>query len=663
MIDVSPKCMSLDGLYFVNCYVHDVTIPNAVADVLSQVISNSSLEHLNLSACRLKTEYMKIILKALKQVMGVKTICISKNFLAKETVDILASVIAHNRALQRMELSNCNLQASGIMSITKALEKCEDLQSLDLSNNVITNELVNNVVEVIRKCQSIKDLRLQNCHLQCAGIQKIAEAMIKKTCLHCIDLSRNAISDQNAMLIAGVIVINTDIQKLYFSACRLQVIACQQLFQAAAKITSLVHLDLSNNLFTDFIIDNFALMIKINPSLEYLNISGCCDKAENFEKITHSLVTLNSLTHLDLSCNVITITSAEDITTIIANNTFLEDLNLSKCEVRKSAFLKILSALQSNQYLKYLYFISNSVGYEEAIWIAMVFTNKHFLENVDLSNCNLPEKEMIIILSSLKNHTSLKHFDISSNTITNDVVNDIVDVIDSNTQLTHLNISDTNIQEYGILKIFKAVQRINTLKSIKLCDCTISDQAAKDIANALSMNCMVEELVFANNDFHKAGIALIFDVLKTNGMLKYLTIASNTTISYIATKVTEVISSNCITYFDLSNCHLQKSSCLSILDTLILQAPNLQHIDLSHNNLSGTAETIAQLISASYYLQHVNLANTLMQDEEVMMIVKAMQNITSLLYVNLTSYRIIDELTLELQNTSDKNPEMILISN
>ena len=662
LIDASPKCMSLDSLHFVNCYIHDVTIRNAVANVLSQAISNTSLEHLNLSACRLRTEHMKTILKALKQVTSLKTICISNNFLAKETVDILASIIGHNRALQCMELSNCNLQASGIMGVTTVLEKCEDLQSLDLSNNAITNELVNSVVEVIRKCQSIKDLRLQNCRLQYAGIQKIAEAMVKKTCLRCIDLSGNALSDQNATLIANVIVINTDIQKLYFSDCTLQGKACQRFLQAGAKITNLVHLDLSNNLFTDFVIDNFALMIQKSISLEYLNISGCCDKAMDFEKITHSLVTLKLLTHLDVSCNIINIPSAENIAISIANNTFLEDLNLSRCEFHRYAFLKIISALQNSQYLKHLHFTLNSVSYEEATGIAMVITNNQLLENVDLSYCNLSERDMKVILSSLRNHTSLKHFDVSSNTVTNHVVNDIVDVIDSNTQLIHLNISDTNIKEYEVLKIFKAVRRINTLKSIKLCNCTISHRVAKDIADAISANCMMEELVFAKNDFQKAGIALIFDVLKTNGMLKYLTIASNTTISYIATKVTEVISSNYITYFDLSNCHLQKNSCLSILKALILQAPNLQHIDLSHNNLSGTAETMAQLISVSYYLQHVNLANTLMQDEEVMMIVKAMQNITSLLYVDLTSYRIIDEVTLELQNTCDKNPEMILIS-
>ena len=90
-----------------------------------------------------------------------------------------------------------------------------------------------------------------------------------------------------------------------------------------------------------------------------------------------------------------------------------------------------------------------------------------------------------------------------------------------------------------------------------------------------------------------------------------------------------------------------------------MQAPNLQHIDLHHNNLNGTAETIAQLISVSYYLQYINLANTLMQDEEVMIIVKAMQNINSLCHVDLTSYTINDKLALELQSTIDRNAAVI----
>ena len=400
-------------------------------------------------------------------------------------------------------------------------------------------------------------------------------------------------------------------------------------------------------------------MIHQNVSLEYLNISGCCDKATNFEKITHSLVTLKSLIYLDLSCNVTNITSAENIATIITNNVFLEYSNLLKCEFHKSAFSKILSALQNNRYLKHLYFISNSIDYEEATGIAMVITNNPFLENVDLSNCNLPEKEMNIILSSLRNHNSLKHFDISSNTITNDVVNDIVGVINGNTQLTHLNISYCDIQQYGVLKIFEAVQRINTLKCIKMCKHTIDDNVGEAIADAISANCMIEELVFADNVFYVTGIALIFHVMKNTNTLRFLTIASNHVINTNSILNNVVLSSNHIAYFDFSNCHLEKSSCLSILNTLTLQAPTLQHIDLSHNNLSGTAETMAQLISVSYYLQHVNLANTLMQDEEVMMIIKAMQNINSLHHVDLTSYSISNELALEVQNTIYKNTRMI----
>ena len=658
MDNVLPKCTSLNTLQLVDCCVHDGTPPNAVANMLSQVLSNATLlEHLNLSGCRLKTEHMKIILEALTLAVNIVTISLSDNNLAYGVFDLLASVITCNRGLKSIEVSNCNLQEAAITSITKALENCEDLRSLDFSKNIITDDMAVNVAMLMEKCQSIQDLTLQRCQLQYAGMQKIAEAMAKKTCLHCIDLSDNAISDQSAMFITSVIVNNTNIWKLKFSNCKLQNAGLQQLFQATAKITSLVHLDLSNNLFTDVTVD--ALMVHQNVSLEYLNISGCCEKATDFERITHSLVTLKSLTHLDLSCNVINITSAENIAIIIANNTFLEYLNLSKCEFRKSAFLKVLCALQNTHYMKQLDLNSNSVDYAEATEIATVVSKNPYLDKVNFGNCNLTGRGAKKILSSLRNHTSLKHFDISSKTITNYVVNDIVDVIDSNTQLTHFNISDSNIQEYGILKIFKSVQRINTLKSIKMCNCTISDRAARAIADAISVNCMMEELVLTNNSFHETGIAILFDVLREIHTLKYLTIACNIVISNITAKVTEAVYNNHITFFDLSNCDLQKNSCSLILNTLISQAPNLQHIDLSGNNLSGTAETIAQLISVSYYLQHVNLANTLMQDEEVMIIVKAMQNIISLHYVDLTSYSINDELALELQNTIDKNPVVI----
>ena len=661
--NIKVNCSTLNSLQLVNCYrhyTHGVSRPNSISHILSHMISKSiSLEHLNLSSCRFQIEHVKIIFEALKQVVTFKAIVLSENNLTQEVCDILASVITCNTSLQRIELSNCNMLEVGIITLTKALKNVKDLQSLDLSNNVITDEVAGNVATVIEKFDSIKELRLQNSKLQYIGLQRIAKAMVTKTCLKCIDLSHNVICDENALLVASVIVKNKNLQTLNLSNCKMQKMVCQQLFKAIAEISSLLHLDLSNNLCTDVAIGNFALMIYQNVGLKHLNISGCFNKVKNFQIVTKSLIALKSLRYLDLSLNIVNIISVENLKTMITNNVYMESLNLSNCELRKIPLSSILIAMQNNHHLKYLSLHSNSVGIEQAEQIANVISSNPFLEIVDLSNCNLTEVEMKSILLPLRNNNLLKHFDISFNTITNHTVNEIVDVIDANTQLTHLDISDSEIQEYGILKIFKALKRRRTLKCIKLCNCAISDRAAKAIADSISVNSMIEELVFASNNFHKTGIALLFDVLKETCMVKSLTVACSNVVSTIISKVTEVILNNNITHFNLSNCSLESRSCSLITNTLILKAPTLRHIDLSDNNLNGTAKDLAQLISTSYYLQHLNLANTNMQDEEVRIIIKAMQNINSLHYVDLTSYSINDELAMELQNTINKNPAIV----
>ena len=655
-IYISINCPALNTLQLVNCYTIDATVVNTLSQVIQQA---TFLKHLNLSSCRLKIEHMKIILEALGQATGIETIILNSNHLSYEICDNIAFIITGNKALQNIELSNCHLQETGIFSITKALESSKDLQLLDLSSNAITDEASVGVATIL-KYHSVKILRLQNCRLQYFGFQIITEAMIIKTCLECIDISSNFIHGQNVILFASVIENNKNLQKLNISNCKLRGTGCQQIFKSIAKIANLTHLDLSNNVFADGANDDFALMIHQNKNLEYLNISGCSSTVNDFEKITQSLISLKSLHHLDLSCNVINVTSAENIAVIITNNAYLEDLNISHCELHESALLKSIIVMKNNHHLNNLNFNSNLISCEEATKLALVVSNNLFLEKVDFSNCNLTEKEIKSVLSSLRNHTSLKHLDISSNTITNDVVNDIVDVIDGNTQLTYLNISDAEITEYGILKIFEVAQRIHTFKCIKMCNCTISNRAARAIADAISVNCMIEELVLTNNDFHEVGVAVLLGVLKESHFLKRMTLAFNNVISNVTAKVTAVVSNSCTTHLNLSNCGLQRSSSLSILNALMLQAPKLQHFDLSHNNLSGAAETVAQLISVSYYLQYVNLANTLMQDEEIMMIIKAMQNINSLHHVDLTSYAINDELALELQNTISENYEMYL---
>ena len=244
--------------------------------------------------------------------------------------------------------------------------------------------------------------------------------------------------------------------------------------------------------------------------------------------------------------------------------------------------------MQNHCYLKYLFLNSNPVGYVEAATeIVNVISSNPHLEYINLSKCNIAEEEFKRLLLSLKKLTSLKFFDISFNTITNLVVNEIVDVIDGNTQLTHLNISDSEIPKSGILKIFKAAKNLHTLKCIKLCNCAISDQAAQSIADAISVNGMVEEVQFTNNGFHVKGLTTLLKVLQNNHGLKYLNLAFNNVISNTISEITEVLYKNFITHFNISNCDLQESSCSSILNALLLQEPILQKLDLSGNNLKA----------------------------------------------------------------------------
>ena len=644
---------TLTEFYLVDSFTHNNKM---VVNVLSQVINKASfLQHLNLSGCRFLKEHMMAISKALKQVVSFKTIVITDSNLFKEVSDIITSVISGNKALQRIELSNCNLQEEAILNITKALENTENLLSLDLSDNVISDEVAVIVAAIIEKCHVIKDIRLYNCKLQNTGLKKIAEALAKMTCLHYIDLSSNVISDQNAVIISNAVKNNKNLQRLDFSNCRLQNTGCQLLFQAIAKVRNLLYLVLSNNLLTDVTVDKFASMIHQNNSLEYLYISGCCKNVMDFEKITESLLTLKSLHCLDLSCNVTNLASAENIANTINNNAFLEDLNFSSCRLHGYEFQRIITAMQKNQQLKNVCLNSNSIG-EEATKIASLISNNPTLEKVLLSNCNLTEKGMKNIFLSLRNHTLLKHFDISSNVISIHAVNELADLIISNNQLTHLDISNSEIQEYGILKIFEAMQSINTLKSIKLCNCTVSNRACKEIANAIYVNRLVEELVFTNNNFLNSGISLLFSVLENVCNLKHLTVTFNQPVNSIIAKISGCLISNFITHFNFSNCDLRKDYCSLIINTLLSKPPVLLHIDLSGNDLSGVTESVAHLVSVNYYLQYLSLANTSMQDDEVTIMVKAMQNINSLRDVDLTSYNIYDELAVELQHTIDNNP-------
>ena len=96
---------------------------------------------------------------------------------------------------------------------------------------------------------------------------------------------------------------------------------------------------------------------------------------------------------------------------------------------------------------------------------------------------------------------------IHNNNITNEAADDIAAAISCNIDLQELNLGSNNLQASGTTKIAKALQKLSSLIKLYINDNNITDEAADDIAAAISHE--TEELDVSGNDLKTVGVIKI----------------------------------------------------------------------------------------------------------------------------------------------------------
>ena len=102
-------------------------------------------------------------------------------------------------------------------------------------------------------------------------------------------------------------------------------------------------------------------------------------------------------------------------------------------------------------------------------------------------------------------NATLRKLCISNNNITDDAADDIAAAISCNIRLQELNLDSTNLQTSGAIKITRGLRKISTLTKLCFHGNLITDGAADDIAAAISCNIHLQELNLSSNCLQTSG--------------------------------------------------------------------------------------------------------------------------------------------------------------
>ena len=632
-----------------NCNSNNMT--GQVAEYLANVIKNNSgLEQLSLFGNNLKS-CTGVILKALEETFKLKVLNLGSNNMTGEVIENLARVIKNNPNLEELFLSDNKLGASAVV-ILKALERSSKLTILNLNSNNMTGQVAKHLANVIKNNSSLEELCLLDNNLR-FSTAVILQALEEHSTLKILNLSSNHITSQVAENIANVIHNNSNLEKLDLANNELGPSAVV-ILQALKHNSKLTVLNLNNNKITGQVAKDLASVIKSNSGLRHLYLFDN-DLKSSAVVILKALEGNAQLETLELSNNNITREVAENLASMIENNSNLKMLGLGNNELGPSAVV-ILQSLKHISKLTHLNLDNNKMTEQVAEDLADVMRNNSGLEMLLLSKNNL-NFSALVILQALKHHSKLKIISLSNNNITGQVAEHLAAIIKNNSQLEQLYLANNKLGSSTTL-ILKALEQNSSLKILNLANNNMSKEVAEDLANVIRSNIGLEQLYLYNNNLKLSSI-VVLEALKENSELKVLDLVANNITGQAARTLSYVIKNNpnLITLglggnkfgssavmilqalkkksnLNLLNLHITASEIIQDLVNVIKSNPGLDQLYLSDIDLKSSATLLFQALKDISVLNVLFLNNTYLESTELVFVIKNNPCITKLLLGN-----------------------------
>ena len=271
--------------------------------------------------------------------------------------------------------------------------------------------------------------------------------------------------------------------------------------------------------------DLAAIVSHNNSALQYLDLANL--QASFMMIVAKGLKEISTLKHLNISNNHITKKAASDIAASLSHNNQLQQLDVSYNHLQTASATILAKGLHDITTLTKFCISNNNITEEAADDIAVTLSYNTQLQEFDISSNHLQAAGAIMLAKGLHDITTLRKFSISSNYITEEAAGHIAAFLSHSDQLQELDISNNDLRASGAITLAKGLHKIATLKIFCISNNDITEEAASDIARFLSHNTQLEEVDIGFNEFRSGGITIIALALQHFKNLQILKINDN----------------------------------------------------------------------------------------------------------------------------------------
>ncbi|KAF4097464.1 hypothetical protein G5714_021472 [Onychostoma macrolepis] len=445
--------------------------------------------------------------------------------LTEESCSALATVLRSNSSLKELDMSNNNLQDSGVKKLGLENTNCT-LQKLRLSDCSITEKGYKALASALRSNPShLIELDLTGNDPGQSGVKQLSDLLQDPNCKLKTLRFLGPAADEAGIYATGV---------------------------QGENPLLLRELNLSLHELGDTRVNQITALLKDKHcKLNILTLWDCSITEKQCDILTSALKSnLSHLRELELSGNPIKNTGVNHLCDILKDSHCkLERLRLSCCDMTDGGCSAVTSALKSNpSHLRELDLSGNKLGDSGVKNLSDLLMNPQFkLDKLHLCECSITEKQCFILTSALKSNPShLRELNLSRNELKSTGVNSLCDVLkDSHcklerlrlkyclmtdegcsavtsalksnpSHLRELNLSMNELGESGVKNLSDLLMNPQCkLEILDLSECSITDEQGLILTSALKSNkSHLRVLDLSENQIKNTGVNSLCDVLK-----------------------------------------------------------------------------------------------------------------------------------------------------
>jgi len=360
---------------------------NSISDygmhAVKNIISNTKIEHINLSSNMISEIGLEMLVPDLTKNTRLKTLdfgvvegSIRKNSLGIKGAKCLAAILLHNKSLETLKLQDNDLGSIGGELIGAALRQNKiiknlkvsendlksegaehvlkaglNLQSLDIGRNNISAKSGGIIKSYIENNSNLRKLNLEFNELSFKGIEIISKALYTTTSLRSLILKGNSLRDEGVQLLAESLEDNQILEELDISLNEITPAGSAYIADILPR-TGIRYFNISKNFLGDEAFKQYAdrmMEFKEICKLTKMDFSSCRIGDEGILHFLQSLNEYDGLTSLRVGDNFISEKIEKVVVEMLEVNKNLTEFAIHGNRISLSCLSRIRKILARNQ--------------------------------------------------------------------------------------------------------------------------------------------------------------------------------------------------------------------------------------------------------------------------------------------------------------------------